>query len=82
MLKQDWVIEIQLLAIRWLSSGLVDYRQISMQTVWAFSRNFFKNSAIIIIIIIIIVVVVVVVIIIIIILTKIKFNFKSTIDNT
>ena len=54
-----------------------------MQTVWAFSRNFFKNSAIIIIIIIIvIVVVVVVVIIIIIILTKIKFNFKSTIDNT
>ena len=76
MLKQDWVIEIQLLAIRWLSSGLVDYRQISMQTVWAFSRNFFKNSAIIIIII------VVVVIIIIIILTKIKFNFKSTIDNT
>ena len=79
MLKQDWVIEIQLLAIRWLSSGLVDYRQISMQTVWAFSRNFFKNSAIIIIIIII---VVVVVIIIIIILTKIKFNFKSTIDNT
>ena len=79
MLKQDWVIEIQLLAIRWLSSGLVDYRQISMQTVWAFSRNFFKNSAIIIIIII---VVVVVIIIIIIILTKIKFNFKSTIDNT
>ena len=52
-----------------------------MQTVWAFSRNFFKNSAIIIIIIIIVVVVVVVVIIIII-LTKIKFNFKSTIDNT
>ena len=51
-----------------------------MQTVWAFSRNFFKNSAII--IIIIIVVLVVVVIIIIIILTKIKFNFKSTIDNT
>ena len=80
MLKQDWVIEIQLLAIRWLSSGLVDHRQISMQTVWAFSRNFFKNSAII--IIIIIVVLVVVVIIIIIILTKIKFNFKSTIDNT
>ena len=79
MLKQDWVIEIQLLAIRWLSSGLVDYRQISMQTVWAFSRNFFKNSAII---IIIIVVVVVIIIIIIIILTKIKFNFKSTIDNT
>ena len=79
MLKQDWVIEIQLLAIRWLSSGLVDYRQISMQTVWAFSRNFFKNSAIIIIIIII---VVVIIIIIIIILTKIKFNFKSTIGNT
>ena len=52
-----------------------------MQTVWAFSRNFFKNSAIIIIIIIVVVVVVVVVIIIII-LTKIKFNFKSTIDNT
>ena len=51
-----------------------------MQTVWAFSRNFFKNSAII--IIIIVVVVVVVIIIIIIILTKIKFNFKSTIDNT
>ena len=51
-----------------------------MQTVWAFSRNFFKNSAII-IIIIIVVVVVVVVIIIIIILTKIKFNFKRTIDN-
>ena len=50
-----------------------------MQTVWAFSRNFFKNSAII---IIIIVVVVVIIIIIIIILTKIKFNFKSTIDNT
>ena len=48
-----------------------------MQTVWAFSRNFFKNSAII-----IVVVVVVVIIIIIIILTKIKFNFKSTIDNT
>ena len=45
-----------------------------MQTVWAFSRNFFKNSAIIIIIIIVVVVVVVVVII-------IKFNFKSTIDN-
>ena len=52
-----------------------------MQTFWAFLRNFFKNSAII-IIIIIIVVVVVVIIIIIIILTKIKFNFKSTIDNT
>ena len=52
-----------------------------MQTVWAFSRNFFKNSAII-IIIIFVVVVVVVIIIIIIILTKIKFNFKSTIDNT
>ena len=52
-----------------------------MQTVWAFSRNFFKNSAII-IIIIVVVVVVVVIIIIIIILTKIKFNFKSTIDNT
>ena len=52
-----------------------------MQTVWAFSRNFFKNSAIIIIIIIVVVVVVVVVVIIII-LTKIKFNFKSTIDNT
>ena len=52
-----------------------------MQTVWAFSRNFFKNSAIIIIIIIIIIIVVVVVVIIII-LTKIKFNFKSTIDNT
>ena len=51
-----------------------------MQTVWAFSRNVFKNSAII--IIIIVVVVVVVVVIIIIILTKIKFNFKSTIDNT
>ena len=51
-----------------------------MQTVWAFSGNFFKNSAII--IINIVVVVVVVIIIIIIILTKIKFNFKSTIDNT
>ena len=51
-----------------------------MQTVWAFSRNFFKNSAII-IIIIVVVVVVVVIIIIIIILTKIKFNFKRTIDN-
>ena len=51
-----------------------------MQTVWAFSRNFFKNSAII--IIIVVVVVAVVVVIIIIILTKIKFNFKSTIDNT
>ena len=81
MLKQDWVIEIQLLAIRWLSSGLVDYRQISMQTVWAFSRNFFKNSAII-IIIIVVVVVIIIIIIIIIILTKIKFNFKSAIDNT
>ena len=49
-----------------------------MQTFWAFLRNFFKNSAVS---IIIIVVVVVVVIIIIIILTKIKFNFKSAIDN-
>ena len=52
-----------------------------MQTVWTFSRNFFKNSAIIIIIIVVVVVVVVVVVITII-LTKIKFNFKSTIDNT
>ena len=48
-----------------------------MQTVWAFSRNFFKNSAIIIIIIVVVVVVVIIII-----LTKIKFNFKSTIDNT
>ena len=48
-----------------------------MQTVWAFSRNFFKNSAIIIIIIIVVVVVVIIII-----LTKIKFNFKSTINNT
>ena len=53
-----------------------------MQTVWAFSRNFFKNSAIVIIIIVVVVVVVVIIIIIIIILPKITFNFKSTIDNT
>ena len=45
-----------------------------MQTFWAFLRNVFKNSAISSII-------VVVVVIIIIILTKIKFNFKSAIDN-
>ena len=43
-------------------------------------RNVFKNSAIISTIIIVVVVAVVVVVIII--LTKIKFNFKSTIDNT
>ena len=49
-----------------------------MQTFWAFLRNVFKNSAIISTIIIVVVVAVVVVIII---LTKIKFNFKSTIDN-
>ena len=49
-----------------------------MQTVWAFSRNVFENSAIISIIFVVVVVVVVVVII----LTKIKFNFKNTIDNT
>ena len=48
-----------------------------MPTFWAFLRNVFKNSAIS----SIIVVVVVVVVIIIIILTKIKFNFKSAIDN-
>ena len=42
-------------------------------------RNVFKNSAIISTIIIVVVVAVVVVVIII--LTKIKFNFKSTIDN-
>ena len=48
-----------------------------MQTVWAFSRNVFENSAIISIIFVVAVVVVVVII-----LTKIKFNFKNTIDNT
>ena len=47
-----------------------------MPTFWAFLRNVFKNSAISSII-----VVVVVVVVIIIILTKIKFNFKSAIDN-
>ena len=50
-----------------------------MQTFWAFSRNVFENSAIISIIFVVVVVVVVVVVII---LTKIKFNFKNTIDNT
>ena len=45
-----------------------------MQTVWAFSRNVFKNSAIISIIFIVVVVVIK--------LTKIEFNFKSTMDNT
>ena len=50
-----------------------------MQTVWAFSRNVFENSAIISIIFVVVVVVVVVVVII---LTKIKFNVKNTIDNT
>ena len=43
-------------------------------------RNVFKNSAIISTIIIVVVVVVAVVVVIII-LTKIKFSFKSTIDN-
>ena len=47
-----------------------------MQTVWAFSRNVFENSAIISIIFVVVVVVVVII------LTKIKFNFKNTIDNT
>ena len=45
-----------------------------MQTVWAFSRNVFENSAIISIIFVVVVVVVII-------LTKIKFNFKNTIDN-
>ena len=45
-----------------------------MQTVWAFSRNVFENSAIISIIFVVVVVVII--------LTKIKFNFKNTIDNT
>ena len=44
-----------------------------MQTFWAFLRNIFKNSAIISTIIIVVVVIII--------LTKIKFNFKSTIDN-
>ena len=47
-----------------------------MQTVWAFSRNVFENSAIISIIFVVVVVLVVII------LTKIKFNFKNTIDNT
>ena len=47
-----------------------------MQTVWAFSRNVFENSAIISIIFVVVVVVVVII------LTKIKFNVKNTIDNT
>ena len=47
-----------------------------MQTVWAFSRNVFENSAIISIIFVVVVVVVIII------LTKIKFNFKNTIDNT
>ena len=46
-----------------------------MQTFWAFSRNVFENSAIISIIFVVVVVVVII-------LTKIKFNFKNTIDNT
>ena len=46
-----------------------------MQTVWAFSRNVFENSAIISIIFVVVIVVVII-------LTKIKFNFKNTIDNT
>ena len=46
-----------------------------MQTVWAFSRNVFENSAIISIIFVVVVVVVII-------LTKIKFNFNNTIDNT
>ena len=46
-----------------------------MQTVWAFSRNVFENSAIVSIIFVVVVVVVII-------LTKIKFNFKNTIDNT
>ena len=46
-----------------------------MHTVWAFSRNVFENSAIISIIFVVVVVVVII-------LTKIKFNFKNTIDNT
>ena len=46
-----------------------------MQTVWAFSKNVFENSAIISIIFVVVVVVVII-------LTKIKFNFKNTIDNT
>ena len=46
-----------------------------MQTVWAFSRNVFENSAIISTIFVVVVVVVII-------LTKIKFNFKNTIDNT
>ena len=44
-----------------------------MQTFWAFLRDVFKNSAIISTIIIVVVVIII--------LTKIKFNFKSTIDN-
>ena len=53
-----------------------------MQIFWAFLRNVFKNSAIIgSIIIVVVFVVVVVVVVITIILTKIKFNFKSAIDN-
>ena len=47
-----------------------------MQTVWAFSRNVFENSAIISIIFVVVVVVVIII------LKKIKFNFKNTIDNT
>ena len=47
-----------------------------MQTVWAFSRNVFENSAIISIIFVVVVVVVVII------LTKIKFNVKNTIGNT
>ena len=46
------------------------YRQVSMQTFWAFLRNVFKTSAIIIIIIVVVVIL----------LTKIEYNFKSTID--
>ena len=46
-----------------------------MQTVWAFSRNVFENSAIISIIFVVVVVAVII-------LTKIKFNFKNTMDNT
>ena len=46
-----------------------------MQTVWAFSRNVFENSAIISIIFVVVVVVIII-------LRKIKFNFKNTIDNT
>ena len=46
-----------------------------MQTVWAFSRNVFENSAIISIIFVVVVVVIII-------LRKIKFNVKNTIDNT